>query len=87
LEKAIRERTLPFMPQTLWDEARTFIHAETNPSPRAQDGCNDDAVFAAAIALEMYRLRGHHPKREARLAAKRTKRKRLSSYPWQRQES
>jgi hypothetical protein len=77
LEKAIRERTLAAMPQTLWDEARTFIHAETNPSPRAQDGCNDDAVFAAAIALEMYRLRGHHPKREKRLEVVRTERKRL----------
>ena len=81
LEKAIRERALPGLPQRLLDESLTFVYADTTPSPRALEGCNDDAVFAAAIALEMYRLRGHHPNRfkppERVFKSRR-------AYPWQR---
>lgn len=63
LEAAIREKTLPFMSTELIQECRTFCKQKTNPSPRAQEGCNDDRVMAAAIALEMFRLYGKHPKR------------------------
>lgn len=63
LEAAIREKTLPWMTSDLIQECRTFCRQKTNPSPRAQDGCNDDRVMAAAIALEMFRLYGVHPKR------------------------
>jgi hypothetical protein len=81
LEKAIRERSLPGLPQRLLDECLTFVYADTSPSPRALDNCNDDAVFAAAIALEMYRLRGHHPDRhKPRPHVPKLRR----SYPWQR---
>ncbi|MFA5053004.1 MAG: hypothetical protein WC565_03030 [Parcubacteria group bacterium] len=73
LRKAIRERTLPFMTQQLWDECRTFVNRETGTTPRAQDGCNDDCVMACAGALEMYRLFGEHPERPKR----KTKRKPL----------
>lgn len=83
LEKAIRERSLPFVPQNLLAEMVTFVHAETNPSPRAQDGCNDDCVMAASIALEMYRLRGAHPEREARIKRRKRVREKKSMYPWQ----
>lgn len=76
LAKAIRERALPFLPQALHDECHTFVHRDTLPSPRSQDGCNDDCVFAAAIALEMYRQRGHHPEREERRRAYNEGRKR-----------
>jgi hypothetical protein len=86
LEKHIREKTLPFLPQTLFDECHTFVHADTLPSPRAQDGCRDDAVFAAAIALEMYRLRGEHPERTERIRKRREGRKKRVTnwYPWSR---
>jgi len=81
LEKAIRERSLPGLPQRLLDECLTFVYADTAPSPRALDNCNDDAVFAGAIALEMYRLRGHHPERyKPRPHVARSRR----VYPWQR---
>lgn len=80
IEKAIRERALPAMPQRLVDECLTFVYADTNPSPRALDGCNDDCVFAAAIALEMYRLRGHHPDKPVPPERPRPRR----AYPWQR---
>ena len=60
LEQAIRERSLPALPDGLISECRTFVARETLPSPRAQDGANDDRVFAAGIALEMCRRYGHH---------------------------
>lgn len=66
LQKMIRERSLPYIPRGLYDECGTFVHRDENPSPRAQDGCNDDCVFAAAITLDLYRRRGHFPEREAR---------------------
>ena len=63
LEQAIREDSLPHMAAGLLSECRTFVHATTNPSPRAAEGCNDDRVMAAAITLELYRLHGKHPDR------------------------
>ena len=84
LEKAIREHALPGLPQRLLDESLTFVYADTTPSPRALEGCNDDAVFAAAIALEMYRLRGHHPDRHKPLERVHKPKR---SYPWQRRRS
>jgi len=85
IERAIRERALPYLPERLLNECLTFAHAETLPSPRALEGCNDDAVIAAAITLEMYRLRGKHPGREARIARRRfrSKRVRKTFFPWQ----
>ena len=41
---------------------------EGTPAQRAQPGCHDDAVFAAAIVVELYRQKGIHPQREARVA-------------------
>ena len=60
----------------------TFVRQKTLPSPRAQDGSNDDRVMAFGIALEMYRLYGTH---ERRYRAK-PKRRRTGSanYPWER---
>lgn len=66
LNKALREYTLPFLTQRLWDECRTFVNRDNSPTPRAQDGCNDDCVMAAAGALEMYRLYGEHPEKSKR---------------------
>lgn len=61
LERAIREQTLPHLPEGLLMECGTFVHHETGTSPRALDGCHDDRVMAAAVAMEMYRQFGAHP--------------------------
>ena len=63
IEQAIRERTIPMLTRTLVMECRTFVRQKTLPSPRAQEGANDDRVMAFGIALEMYRQYGTHEKR------------------------
>jgi hypothetical protein len=63
LDKALRERTVPYVTSRLLTEMEDFVHLEHGPSPGAAPGCHDDCVMAAGIALEMYRLRGHHPDR------------------------
>jgi hypothetical protein len=63
LEQALREKTLPFVTNDLLHEMTEFVHHDTGVSPRARAGSRDDRVLAAAIALEMYRLNGHHPRR------------------------
>ena len=55
LELSIREHTLPHIPMQTILECKTFVRADTNPSPRAADGTNDDRVMALAGALEMFR--------------------------------
>jgi hypothetical protein len=61
LGSAIRDRSLPWMSPGLVAECRTFVRAKSNPSPRAQDGTNDDRVMAACLALHLYSLKGYHP--------------------------
>jgi hypothetical protein len=65
-EKAVRERTLPFVSDALLWEMESFVYHDHGTSPRAQEGARDDLVMAAAIALEMYRLYGEHPDRKHR---------------------
>lgn len=83
LGEAIRERTLPSLDRELLHELQTFVYRTTTPSPRAQDGCCDDRVMALAIALELYRQRGHHPDRVARRAAQPKRPRPKTSYPWE----
>ena len=66
IEKAVRDRALPFVTDALWNEMRTFVHRNQSPSPAAEDGSNDDCVMACAIALEMFRLYGEHPNKPVR---------------------
>lgn len=66
LERAVRERTVPYMDQEAVDEYMTFVHKDTNPSPRAEDGANDDRVFSDAGALELFRQKGIHPDKRSR---------------------
>lgn len=66
LGAAIRDRSLPWMSPGLVAECRTFVRAKSNPSPRAQDGTNDDRVMAACLALHLYSLRGYHPNAKQR---------------------
>lgn len=68
LEQHIRERTLPYVGNDLLHEMTEFVHHDSGTSPRARDGSRDDRVLAAAIALEMFRMYGNHPKRPKRKA-------------------
>ena len=77
LEKALREHALPFLTDGLLSECRTFTYQKTNPSPRAQEGCNDDRVMAMCIALDLYRQYGEHPDKR-----KPAFRKSKPPYPW-----
>lgn len=81
LEEALREKLIPAIDRELLMELQTFVYRTTNPSPRAQEGCNDDRVMALAIALELYRQRGFHPDREKR-RARRVKKPYVPAYPW-----
>jgi hypothetical protein len=80
IEQAIREKTVPAMPRQLIMECRTFVRQKTLPSPRAQEGSNDDRVMAFGLTLEMYRIYGHHERRVRRSTKTRTK---PYAYPWQ----
>jgi hypothetical protein len=82
LGEALRERLFSALDAELLMELQTFVYRTTNPSPRAQEGCNDDRVMSLAIALELYRQRGHHPARDQR-RARRVKPERKPAYPWQ----
>lgn len=58
----IRERAYPTLSRETLQEYRTFITAaDGGPSPRAQEGTNDDRVFSLALASEGFRQRGEHP--------------------------
>lgn len=63
LKEMIRDRTFPWMPTGHMAELTTFIYRPTNPSPAAQDGCNDDRVMSLCIAAEMYRQFGKRPEK------------------------
>lgn len=78
MERAIREKSLPWMTNGLLAECHTFVTHETGTSPRAQEGTNDDRVMACAIALQMYREFGAYPD----VVRRRTRRPK-ASYPWQ----
>lgn len=81
LEEAIRTKWLPWLDPELDMEARTFGPAKTLPSPRAQDGTNDDRVMAAAGSLDLFRQFGHHPLK--RRPKKRANSWRQAMYPWE----
>lgn len=60
IEKALRERTLPWVTLGLLDELRTFVKRKKHPSPAAADGCHDDRVMALGITLDLFRQYGAH---------------------------
>lgn len=80
IEQAIRERSLPWVTVELHQELSEFVHHDHGTSPRARIGSRDDRVMACAIALEMFRLYGHHPNRRKRRRAG----AHTISRPWQR---
>ena len=79
IEQAIRERTIEALPEELLMECRTFVRQKTLPSPRAQEGANDDRVMAFGLALEMYRQFGTHERR-----VRRTAKRKPHMYAWER---
>jgi len=81
-EQWIRERTLPHMPESLILECKTFVRRDVSPSPRAADGANDDRVMALCLALELYRIYGHHAHDNRKRVKKRRKQYR-SQYEWE----
>ncbi len=62
----LRLRLFPWLSAGCVDELGTFAYADTNPSPRALDGCNDDRVMMLGISVEMYRQFGKAPTRRRR---------------------
>ena len=96
LERAVRDRSLPWVTDGLLYELGNFVAepapgargSSRGPWPRAADGLHDDRVLAAAITLELFRLRGEH-----RPPVRRPKRRhgvlegRVSPYPWVRTKS
>lgn len=79
MSRAVREHSPPWLTRPLVRELSTFVHRDTNPSPRAQDGCNDDLVMAFAIACELYRQHGEHPDRHRPHKPRGYR----PNYPWQ----
>jgi hypothetical protein len=59
-EQVVREKSLPFVTDSLLWEMESFVYHDAGTSPRALDGSRDDLVMAMAITLEMYRLYGQH---------------------------
>ena len=80
----LEDGLLEWVPPGLHAECLTFVHRETNPSPRAQDGANDDRVMAWAIALEMYSEFGEHEFDRKKVLRKNLKRTAGTKvlYPW-----
>lgn len=81
LEQWISSGALPWITDELDGELRTFSIAKTLPSPRAQDGCNDDRVISAAGSLELYRQFGKRTGRRQRPKSRANWRQ--SQYPWE----
>lgn len=63
LRSFIYERRFPFLPGGDVDELGTFVYRETNPSPRAMEGCHDDCVISLALAVYVFGNRGSTPTR------------------------
>lgn len=86
LDRAVRERSLPWVTNDLLHEMENFVGeppadsrgSRRGPWPRAADGFHDDRVLACCIALELYRLRGAHEDPRPN----RRRRKVKPSYPW-----
>jgi hypothetical protein len=81
LEEWIREEICPWISPELDHELRTFSTAKSLPSPRAQDGCNDDRVMSAGISLYLFRLYGKKVLKHRR--PKQKSRWRQTLYPWE----
>ncbi len=60
LKEWIRGRLFPWLSTGSVSELGTFVYADTTPSPRAQEGTNDDRVMMLAITVDLFRQFGSH---------------------------
>jgi hypothetical protein len=63
LQFMLIQRQFQWIDNETLSELGAFVYADTNPSPRAQDGMNDDRVLSLALACELYRQKGGRPGR------------------------
>jgi terminase large subunit-like protein len=77
----IRLRMFPWLSTGIVSELGHFVHANTNPSPRAMDGANDDRVMMLAILTDLYRQFGRPPNKKK----KRGKKRKYEPHPSRRQ--
>jgi hypothetical protein len=61
----IRKRLFPWLSTGIVGRAGHLRHATTNPSPRAQDGTNDDRVMMLGMLVDLYRQFGRAHQEEA----------------------
>jgi len=61
LKSLVHNRLFQKLPAGTVSELGTFVYMDTNPSPRAQEGCHDDDVMSLALAAQAWRQGGHHP--------------------------
>jgi hypothetical protein len=71
LQYMLMQRQFQWMCGDTLSELGAFVYASTNPSPRAQQGMNDDRVLSLALACELYRQRGGRPGRVLLIERKR----------------
>ena len=54
----VSQTMFPWLTKRFRTEARTFVRKDTKPTPRADDGSNDDSIMAWGIALAVFHRRG-----------------------------
>lgn len=69
------QRGFQWIDQDTLDELGHFAYATTNPSPRAQEGMNDDRVMSLALTCELFRQLGGRPGRALSIERKRRQRR------------
>jgi hypothetical protein len=72
LKFGLFEHKLPWVSQDHFYEMATFVHKDTSPTPRAEDGANDDCVLSLGIGWYLYERYGDTPAREAKKIRKKT---------------
>lgn len=82
LRRWLKDQMFPFLSAGDIEELSTFIYRETNPSPRAMDGCNDDCVMSLALVLQLADLLGDKPEVLAPKVKKKWKQVYKSPVPW-----
>jgi hypothetical protein len=89
LQEAIREKSLPWVTKSLFNEMNTFGYYQNKSGtmdarkPQAAPGCHDDAVLSACIAMYLYGLYGKAEKASRSIVKKRMLRKKLAPRPWE----
>ena len=73
LQFMLIQRAFQWVDNDTLGELGSFVYADTNPSPRAQEGMNDDRVLSLALACELYRQRGARPGRILSIERKRAR--------------